>query len=94
MQDAIYNSKKLLKYFYWEQASRDQQMDWVLIYEIDKAQNERNYLFNRLKRLIPERINSEGNTKNLHWFDWARTGEDVFYTITKYRELEQARFFQ
>ena len=34
-------------------------MDWVMTYEVDKAQNERNLIFNNLKRSIPKRINSE-----------------------------------
>ena len=60
----------------------------MLTYEVDKAQDERDLLFNSLKRQIPKRINSEGNTRNLHWVDWVKAGDDVFVTITRYRELE------
>ena len=63
-------------------------MVWMLSYERDKAQNERQLIFNSLKKTIPERLNSGGNTENLHWYDWVRTGEQVFILIRRYRELE------
>ena len=77
-----------MKNNFWSQSKVDGQIVWVLDYQKDIALHTRQQIFKALKSIIPARIETPGNSQNLHWFDWVSLGYEVQETLKMYRELE------
>ena len=52
-------------------------MVWTLTLQKDIVLNSRHEIFKALKILVPARMDTPGNSKNLHWFDWVSEGYEI-----------------